>query len=173
MHLLKTPIRRAKSSDARGIAKVHVAAWKAAYRGLLPDNTLDQLSVDDSEARWKERLAGAWGKILVAEQKDRIIGFAACGASRDEDLDKVGELYVIYVHPEEWRKGYGATLIGEAMKHLREAGFEEVVLWVLRGNQQAIRFYEAAGFVADGASKVKQRTDGTELPVIRYRQSLG
>ena len=168
-------IRRAELSDAPGIAAVHVAAWKSAYRGLLPDDALDRLSVDDSERRWRERVAKPWGHIFVAEQEGRIVGFAACGSSQDEGIGrgKVGEIYVIYVHPQEWRRGYGAALVGETLGRLREDGFEEVILWVLRGNQQAIGFYEAAGFAADGASRLKRRADGLEMPIVRYRRSIG
>lgn len=44
-----------------------VAAWRSAYRGLLPDDVLDRLSVDDSEQRWRERIVNPWGHVLVAE----------------------------------------------------------------------------------------------------------
>jgi hypothetical protein len=50
-------IRRAELSDAKGIAAVHVAAWRVAYRGLLPDDVLDRLSIEDSAKRWWERIA--------------------------------------------------------------------------------------------------------------------
>ena len=168
-------IRKAELRDAKGIAAVRVAAWDSAYRGLLPDDVLDRLSVDASERRWSERIAEPWGHVFVAVQEDHIVGFAACGASRDEDIDreKVGEVYVLYVHPEEWRRGYGAALVDAALGCLREDGFEEAILWVLRGNQQAIGFYEASGFGADGANRVKQRADGSEMPIVRYRRSLG
>jgi ribosomal protein S18 acetylase RimI-like enzyme len=164
-------IRRAESSDAKSIAEVHVAAWRAAYRELLPESVLDNLSVEDSEVRWRERIAKPWGHIFVYEQAHRIVGYAACGVSQDEDIDreKVGEIYVIYVHPDHWREGLGAMLLSKALECLREDGFEQIILWVLSGNHQAIQFYEASGFEVDGASKVKQRADGSEIPVVRYR----
>jgi ribosomal protein S18 acetylase RimI-like enzyme len=55
------------------------------------------------------------------------------------------------------------------MERLRRDGYEEAVLWVLRGNQQAIAFYKGAGFEADGASRIKRRADGVEMPIVRYR----
>jgi ribosomal protein S18 acetylase RimI-like enzyme len=167
-------IRRAEPSDAKQIAEVLVAAWKAAYRGLVPDSALDGLSVDDSADRWRERIAKPWGTIFIAQRDHRVVGFAAWGSSQDEDVDhdSVGEIYVIYVHPDEWRQGHGSALAGEALRCLQEAGFDEVILWVLRGNERAIRFYEAQGFAADGASKTKRRADGTKMPVLRYRRSV-
>lgn len=167
-------IRRALPSDARRVAEVHVETWRAAYRGLLSDSVLAGLSVDGTEERWRERIAKPWGHIHVAERNEQVVGFVACGACEDEDVDhgKVGEIYAVYVQPGEWRRGHGAALAREALKCLREDGFDEVILWVLRGNEQAIRFYEAEGFVADGGSKVKRRADGTEMPVVRYRRSI-
>lgn len=171
---MSASIRRAAPADARQIAEVIVAAWRAAYRGIFPDSTLHGLSVDDSEKRWSARIAKPLGTILVAEHGGRVIGVAACGRTEDEDADggKVGEIYVMYVHPDEWRKGHGAALTSEALRGLREQGFDEVSLWVLRGNEQAIRFYEAQGFAADGSTKVKRRADGTEMHVVRYRMRI-
>ena len=168
-------VRRAEISDAKGIAAVRVAAWRSAYRGLLPDDALDRLSVEDSERRWKERIEKPWGHIFVAEQGSCIVGFAACGGSQDQDVDRgrVGEVHAIYVHPEEWRQGNGTALLREAIEQLRGDGFEEVILWVLRGNEQAKGFYEAVGFEADGGSRVKQGRDGLERPIVRYRRRIG
>ncbi|MBN2005117.1 MAG: GNAT family N-acetyltransferase [Anaerolineae bacterium] len=171
-------IREANLSDARSIAEIQITAWKSAYRGLLPDDMLDRLSVNASEKRWAERIAEPQGHLVVAEipcgEERRVVGFAGCGNCQDEDVDreKVGELHVIYVHPEAWRKGYGAALLEEALRELREDGFEDAILWVLEGNAQAIKFYTAAGFEADGGSKVKKRRDSTEMPVIRYRRKI-
>lgn len=167
-------IRRAVPSDAEGIAIVQVAAWQSAYRGLLPDDVLDRLSLDESKRRWQERIAQPWGHVFVAGQADRIVGFAACGYTDDEDVDResAGEIYVMYVHPEHWRRGHGTALLQEALDRLRSDGFQEAILWVLRGNEPAIAFYERAGFRADGASALKCRTDGSLMPVVRYRQRL-
>jgi hypothetical protein len=41
--------RDAELRDAGGIAKVHVRSWQAAYAGIVPDEDLAQLSVDQRE----------------------------------------------------------------------------------------------------------------------------
>jgi len=145
-----------------------------AYRDLLPDSLLDNLCVEDSAKRWTERLSGQWDHFLVSEQDGRIVGFAACGAYRDEDIEhqEAGEVYVTYVDPRHWRQGHGNSLLSEALQLLRARGFREVFLWVIKGNQQAISFYEAAGFKADDADKIVTRADGTEMNVLRYRKSV-
>lgn len=34
-------VRAAESGDAAGLAKVHIAAWKEIYKGIMPDSVLD------------------------------------------------------------------------------------------------------------------------------------
>lgn len=167
-------LRTVQPSDARGIAEVHVAAWKTAYRGLLPDDTLKRLSVDEAEKHWRARLAEPWGEILVLTRDGEIVGYVGYGPTRDEgaDLERVGEIYVLYVAPQEWRRGHGTALLRAALDRLRQSGKIEIVLWVLHNNQQAIGFYEAAGFAADGTEQTKVRADGTLMTIARYRRRL-
>ena len=167
-------IRPAKPSDARGIAEVHIAAWRSAYRDLLPDSVLARLSIEEAEVRWQERLAEPWAELLVLTQDEAIAGYVGYGPTRDGALDpkKVGEVYVLYVAPPAWRKGHGSALLREAMDSLRKEGSTEVVVWVLYNNERAIAFYQSAGFVADGARQVKERADGTTMVIARYRQQF-
>jgi RimJ/RimL family protein N-acetyltransferase len=46
-----------------------------------------------------------------------------------------------------------------------------VYLWVLRDNTGARRFYERAGFAADGAEEPFE-VDGVEVPEVRYVRDL-
>ncbi len=39
--------RDARPVDAPAIAAVHVASWKVAYRGMLPNDYFDYLSIND------------------------------------------------------------------------------------------------------------------------------
>lgn len=45
----KTIIREATLSDACGIAKVHVDTWRTAYKGIINDEFLNELSYDKRE----------------------------------------------------------------------------------------------------------------------------
>ena len=59
-------IRRPTVDDAPDIASIHVSAWQAAYRGIVPDAFLDALSVDQREARWSDWFGGLLGELPTA-----------------------------------------------------------------------------------------------------------
>ncbi len=89
------------------------------------------------------------------------------GAARDDDLPGgTSEVYAIYVHPDAWSTGAGRALMTEALVQLGDVA---VVLWVLEDNHRARRFYERAGFVADGSRKHAEMPGGP-IPEVRYRR---
>ena len=45
-------LRAASAADAHAIANIKIAAWRVAYRGIVPDRILDHLSLDDVRANW-------------------------------------------------------------------------------------------------------------------------
>ena len=45
-------MRDARAGDVDEIGRVHVRAWQAAYRGVMPDEYLDGLEIGDRVAMW-------------------------------------------------------------------------------------------------------------------------
>ncbi|MGI8617199.1 MAG: GNAT family N-acetyltransferase [Actinomycetota bacterium] len=163
-------VRTARPEDARPVAEVHVASWRHTYRGLLPDDYLERLSVDDGEAMWLGAFVDPEPKsgAFVAEVDGRIVGFASFGPSRDEDVpERTGEVPAIYVHPAVLATGVGRELFEAATLALRDAGFAMATLWVLEANVLARRFYEKAGWRWDG-SVGTHMFDCANEPVVRY-----
>jgi GNAT superfamily N-acetyltransferase len=134
-------VRPALPDDARAIAEVHVRAWREGYRGLLPPELLEALSVDQRERDWSARLGSGAGATLVARRDELVTGFVTL----------IGrEIAALYVDPDRWRRGIGSALLRAA---LAAAGEGEVTVWSLADNVAALRFYERFGFVADGAER--------------------
>ncbi len=173
-------IRRATPGDVIAVATVHVRSWQAAYRGLMPDEVLDGLSVERRADMWRSILqTGLAGHVvLVAETDgarqggDALCGFVHVGPARDADLGlDTAELSSIYLLPEAWGCGSGRALMAGAVEAMREAGYASAVLWVLVGNERARRFYEIAGWSCDGTEK-SERFGSATLTETRYRRSL-
>ena len=167
-------IRPARPSDSEALIDVHIASWKVAYRGQLPDEFLDRL--DESRARrlatWPRIFASDRERVFVAERGGTILRFAHVGPARAPAAPGLGELYAIYLHPSAWGEGVGRALLLKGEETLRALGYRTVVLWVLDTNRRARRFYEAGGWSADGETKVEHRGAVT-LNEVRYAKELG
>jgi len=138
---------------------VHIESWQAAYRGLMPQDVLDNLSVDASAERWVRIITtGARSsRVLVAEHDGEISAWSSFGPARDVGAPATGELYAIYAHPDSWSSGIGHAILTAAEAELRDAGHLAAYLWVLEGNDRAVRFYERHEWAGDGALKVDER----------------
>jgi RimJ/RimL family protein N-acetyltransferase len=168
----KFAIRAATAADAGGIAVTHVASWRAAYRGLLPEALLERLSVERRTAAWRQTLTPGRGAVHVAtDPMQQVIGFVHTCRSRDDDADdRIGELTSIYLRPDLWGRGVGSRLHEAAVAALA-ADFQEATLWVLDGNTRSRAFYERKGWQPDGT--VKRDTIGdAEVVELRYRRPL-
>lgn len=146
-----TAIREARIGDEDAIARVHVAAWRAAYRGMMPDDFLDALSEEGRAKRWRERLATkSEGRrvVVVATEEDAIVAFAGVGPARDEAGDR-GELYMINVAPSAWGRGIASALL-------------------------ATRFYQREGWTHEGDRRDTISENGFtfEVDELRYVRAL-
>jgi GNAT superfamily N-acetyltransferase len=155
-------VRVAVRGDAAAIAGVHVRAWQAGYRGLLPDAELDGLSIAGRTRNWLEWLGASGERLvtLVAEECGVVVGFCALlTPSHDDDAaPRTAEVGALYVEPERWRAGVGTALLDRGVELLVNEGWDTATLWVFEANRRARSFYERVGFAADGASK---RYDGS------------
>jgi len=151
-------IRSATVEDAVGIAETHVASWRAAYRGLLPEELLDGLSVERRTTQWQEDIRSADLDVhIAADPAGHVGGFIAGGRSRDGDATgTVGELMAIYVRPQLWSLGIGGRLHAAGVAGLATR-FEQATLWVLEGNARSRAFYERQGWRPDGTVKRHRR----------------
>ena len=114
-------IREGEPRDAEAIAAIHVRSWQEAYRGQLTDEYLDGLKVEDRLEMHRYALAQPPPeyRMWVAEEGDRILGFAVTGRSEDADADeRTAELYAIYLEPDRVGTGLGRSLFEHAVGDL-------------------------------------------------------
>ncbi|MEM9491217.1 MAG: GNAT family N-acetyltransferase, partial [Myxococcota bacterium] len=75
------------------------------------------------------------------------------------------------VHPQHVGLGVGRALYDRAVVALSEIPFYWLVIWVVKGNRSARRFYEQCGLRTDNAHRI-DRFAGQQVPVIRYAAPL-
>lgn len=150
-------VRRARPGDAPAIGAVHVAAWRSAYPGILPDTYLARLSAPRQAAYYDNAIRGGSVGVHVATASGpdlgpaggpaRVVGFVTGGPARTGrglPAPADGEIETLYVL-DDWReRGIGRRLMRAAAAHLASIGCGSAYLWVLRQNQSRW-FYERLG----------------------------
>ena len=159
--------------DARTILEVRRASWQIAYADVFPAARLAEMSIEPWLEWWEDaiRAPEPHMRTLVAEVSGRLVAYAQLAAARGERDPSTGELYGIYAHPDAWGIGVGRALMTQALAGLRDEGFLDAILWVLEENARARRFYEHAGWTADGGVKDEEWLE-THVREVRYRITL-
>jgi len=157
-------VRPARVEDIEAMARVVVRSWQETYRGLMPDDVLDDPGFLAARERfWTAALTEErfrLNRIAVAERGGRVMGVAMSGPPLDADARWATQLYVLYVYAADHGCGAGAGLLSSVVPATRSAA-----LWVADPNPRAQAFYRKHGFVADGTSTVE---DGVrEIRMVR------
>ena len=145
---------------------IHALGWRDTYADAVP---ADYMAREITDGRWVPlfqedyQLGRCHGLLLCREQTPvacinygpaRTQNYNA-GTREGSDFPNAGyadwgELISFYTHPAERSKGYGGLLIEEATRRLRQEGYRNCFVFVLRENEKARRFYAAHGFTWDG-----------------------
>ncbi|WP_326768956.1 GNAT family N-acetyltransferase [Streptomyces sp. NBC_01591] len=170
-------VRDMTVDDCEAVTRIRVRGWQAAYPGLIPQSYLDDMDLsvaEDAERRRASFTGGCTIVNLVAERPGPgVIGWACYGPYREKGRPLArGELYALYVAPEQIGTGAGRALMAEILTRTEAGGFPDLALWVLKENAPARRFYERAGFRPDGAEESFE-ADGVLVPEVRYVRALG
>lgn len=136
-------IREANAEDIEPIASLYVMNWKKTYVGLLPDNFLNGLTVNEGIKKWQEYLNKEKHRIFVAYENEKILGFSAC--KEDEELKNCLYLYSLHVSETSRGKGVGTKLINTVGSYAYIKGYEHMSICIVKGNDNAKRIYEKMG----------------------------
>jgi len=157
--------------DADELAEVHLAAWRAAYRGLMDAAALDALDPAARADFFRQGLPSdvqrehqrTW---IVAEQEGEILGHAMSHVVEGEAV-----LEYLYLRPDAVGTGIGHTLHEMMMRALHRNGAQQASLIVLEGNP-AIGFYERHGWELTGA-RADDEWSGIPVTHLQMRRELG
>ena len=158
-------IRKPRPEDAEAIARVHVQTWQQTYRGVMPDDFLDGLSVEKRAENHREYMSKTG--YFLAEDGDGILGFICHGPNRAGADVKDGEIYALNLIDRAKRRGAGTALMQAAARELVEQGAARISLWVVRENEAARAFYEAMGGTCAGEEKISN-IGGRDVREVSY-----
>ncbi len=143
--------RPAGGGDAEAVARVHYEAARRAYRGVLPDELLEEMSYQQRLALWGGLLmsGGAPPRVeLAVRAPEGVVGFAWW---RKIDGPKAiagafgAEVVALYVLPGQQGQGLGRALLAHTAGRMAAAGLGSCYVWAFEAHVAARGFYEALG----------------------------
>lgn len=159
-------VRVAWADDAAAIAEVQLRAWHDVFAAQVPAEALPT-DVEAATAAWRASLAAskdARNRVLVALERNRVVGFAITTPAGDPDCDPVAdaELMELTLDPPERGKGHGSRLLQAAVDTMRADRFTRAVVWVMAGDDALRGFLTEAGWAPDTAHReLALDADGT------------
>ena len=150
-------VRIAWADDAPAIAELQLRTWRAVYADVVPAEALPG-DVDAATEAWRAALSApkdARNRVLVALERNRVVGFAITAPATDPDCDPIqdAELMELTVDPGEHGKGHGSRLLMAAIDTMRADRFTRAVLWAIASDDALRRFLTDAGWAPDTAHR--------------------
>jgi ribosomal protein S18 acetylase RimI-like enzyme len=165
-------VRQATEEDAAAISRICSEAYRVTYAGLLPDEYIERTIADfynlPRVTREVRPAPPRWFGYQVVQEEGTVLGAAGGGMTGDHR----GELFVVYLDPEQRNRGLGTLLLDRVTEQLRQAGATEMWVGVTPGNQRALPFYEARGFQLVETVKAYGSRDEDDVRSLRMRRAL-
>ncbi|GGM19909.1 N-acetyltransferase [Micromonospora sonchi] len=147
-------LRAATAEDLMAVGRLHQRSRVAAYSSILPPEALADPTPEAMGEYWLARWSyeRADHRMTLAERDGTVVGFSYLGPDDERD-PHTGLLNAIHLAPAERGRGVGRTLMIDALADMRGRGWHRAVLWVLRDNTHARRFYERGRWLPTGVER--------------------
>lgn len=166
-------VRLALAADAEAIGAVQARAWRESYAPVLPPALLESIDAEGFAAEWRHAIAkppSAMHRVLVALERNTVVGFAATAPSPDPDAGPAdGEVVAFHVDPDYLRAGHGSRLLSAVADTLRADKFTRARLWQVVGDDAIRAFLEPAGWIPDGAHRELDLTGDGSATIRQVR----
>ena len=156
-------IRPYRAKDLDAVVNLSLLAWEpffTSFKGIVGPDIDKLLHPDWKKMQTKlvtDACKGRKLKVWVAELEGEVVGFFAMKLDHKE---KMGEVYLLAVHPGYSSRGVGTELNLAALEKMKEAGMKiaKVDTGGDPSHAPARRSYEKAGYVG--------------MPVVHYYKDL-
>jgi len=138
---MSVKIQQATINDVPIIQQIANATWPKTYGAILSEAQINYMLQLMYNAHELEHQIQSGYKYLLANNENKIIGFAAF----NEISPKAFKLQKLYVLPEAQGTGLGKLLLNYIIQEIKSMGAFSIILNVNRHNS-ALSFYSKMGF---------------------------
>ena len=139
-------IRKMKMSDCKDVVHVITIAWNETYKGIVPDDYLNNLYLNEEERIniFINRFNENDNHQFVLEVDNKVVGYMNVGITNDTEYSNCGEIFAIYIINGYKGYGYGRELIETGIKELKNMNCNKMLIACLDGNPTN-EFYKHIG----------------------------
>lgn len=141
-------IRYNRLEDQEQMAHIKVDSWNETYKGIIDDDYLASLDYQIQTDRYIESFDEYKYNVLVAIEKEtnKVIGYSCFSTTQNEFVPSSDcELVSLYLAPGYTGKGIGNSLFRETIKILKGYNKRNMIIWCIKENKNAIKFYQKLG----------------------------
>ncbi len=141
----KIKIRKAEYTDCMKLSKLKKEVWETTYRGLFPDEKIDNYDYEKNEEKFKGFIDNPNQELYVATSENEPIGFIEFGEPNIPFMDFKQEIGLLYIRKDFQQQGIGKQLFSIAMEYIKGTGADKFFLICLKYNFETRKFYEKMG----------------------------
>ena len=137
-------IRKNELKDQEQMAKIKIDGWMNTYDRIIASKYLKTLDYKKQTERYIASFDEYKDLVFVAVRGEEVLGYS-CFHYYDRDNKFDSELVSLYIKKEHQGKKIGTNLLKETAKELLSKGKNNMIIWCLSENKDAIKFYEKLG----------------------------
>ena len=143
------------------MGRMMVETYLRAHKGQIPDGAWQRRQ---EEWTWEVSAKG-WSSAIseiteglspkdciylavdeaAEDEQEQVVGLVMGGPAEVVPWEQAGEIFALYVRHASQRRGLGQKLVQAAVRHLRQAGMNRLVIRSLVRNEPANQLYGSLG----------------------------
>ena len=154
-------IRFNRLEDQEQMAKIKIEGYQNTYDGIITSTYLKKMDVKEQTERYYRSFEEYKYRVLVAVRDNEVLGYS-CFDPKEKAFKYDSELESLYIKQGNHNKGIGTSLFIETAKQLLSLGKRNMIVWCLKDNKNAIKFYESLGGIKSETKLAKIGEDTYE-----------
>ena len=147
-------IRFNRLEDQEQMARIKIDGYRNTYAGIIASTYLKGMDVKEQTERYYRSFDEYKDRVLVAVRGNEVLGYS-CLDPKDDSFKYDSELVSLYIKKDAQHKGVGKALFLETAKELLSLGKRNMIIWCLKDNTNAIKFYESLGGIKSETKMAK------------------